>query len=240
MITAAVLIIGNEILSGRTQDINTSWLGHELNLRGIQVREARVVSDNKQEIIDAIHALGAKYTYVFTTGGIGPTHDDITADAVAAAFNVALPENAEARRRLEEYYNDPAKLNEARLKMAKIPEGAKLIDNPISAAPGFNIQNIYVMAGIPSIMRAMFKSFADTLKGGAEIHSLSIKCEAGEGDLAAPLTEMQNKYPDVDIGSYPACDDNNFQYVRIVLRHSDPERLQRVHDETKEIISNIC
>ncbi len=240
MVTAAVLVIGNEILSGRTKDANTAWLGHELNLRGIQVREARVVPDIKQEIIDAVLALSKKHTYVFTTGGIGPTHDDITADAIAAAFNVALPENSEARRRLEIHYNDPSKLNEARLKMAKIPEGADLIDNPISAAPGFIIENVYVMAGIPKIMQAMFEGFANNLKGGATVHSMSIECPAGEGDLAAPLTDLQNKYPSVDIGSYPTNNNDGGWLVRVVLRHTDQDLLQQAYNDAAEIIKKLC
>lgn len=239
MVTAAVMIIGNEILSGRTQDTNTSWLGHELNLRGIQVREARVVPDDQDEIIQALNALRQKYTYVFTTGGIGPTHDDITAAAVAAAFNVPLPENTEARKRLEEYYADPSKLNEARLKMARIPEGAGLIDNPITAAPGFIMENVYVMAGIPSIMKAMFEGFVDTLEGGSTVHSLSIKCKAGEGDLAAPLSDLQTKYPMVDIGSYPSQKDNQSWYVQIVLRHTDQDILQRAYDDAKLVLEKI-
>ena len=201
-ITAAIIIIGDEILSGRTKDINTSWLATELNLRGIQVAEVRVVSDKQDAIIEAVNTLRARNNYVFTTGGIGPTHDDKTAEAITAAFDTELHADAEAVSRLEDYY-PPEKRNAARMKMALVPKGAGLIDNPISAAPGFIMDNVYVMAGIPSIMQAMFKGYADSLTGGAEVHSLSLELECGEGDLAAPLSQLQDEFPDIDIGCYP-------------------------------------
>ncbi|MBE9558517.1 MAG: competence/damage-inducible protein A, partial [Proteobacteria bacterium] len=157
--TAALLIVGNEILSGRTTDANLPYIAGRLNDLGIRLSEVRVVADIEAEVVDALNALRARYTYVFTTGGIGPTHDDITADCVAKAFGLALIESAEARRRLEERYEESGmELNEARLRMARTPEGAVLIDNPVSAAPGFQVENVFVMAGVPKIMQAMFES----------------------------------------------------------------------------------
>ncbi|MDH5557825.1 MAG: competence/damage-inducible protein A [Alphaproteobacteria bacterium] len=219
--TAALLIIGNEILSGRTTDANVPYIAGRLNALGIRLSEVRVVPDVEAEIVDALNALRARYTYVFTTGGIGPTHDDITADCVAKAFGVALVEDAEARRRLEERYAETGiELNEARLRMARAPVGAVLIDNPVSAAPGFQIENVFVMAGVPKIMQAMFESLRERLVGGDPLISRSIASRLPEGMIAQGLGEIQARHQGVDIGSYPSYSSAGFG-VAVVLRHTD-------------------
>lgn len=234
--TAAIIVIGNEILSGRTKDLNLGWLGEQLNLRGIRVKEARFIADDEAAIIDAVNSLRQHYQYVFTTGGIGPTHDDITAACIAKAFDTPLTEHPAARALLEEYYGD--RLNESRLRMAKTPEGARLIDNPVSAAPGFQMENVYVMAGIPKIMQAMFHGFADDLSGGQTLKSVAIDCHFGEGDIAPGLTEIQSRHPDVEIGSYPACTPGDIA-VSIILRHSDDSTLKAVAGEVKDMIETL-
>lgn len=223
-VTAAVLIIGNEILSGRTQDVNLSFLGQRLGALGIRLLEARVVPDIEAEIVDAVNALRSRYSYVFTTGGIGPTHDDITSECVAKAFGLPLVVNEEAKRRLLARYRDPAALNAARLRMAMMPEGAELIDNPISAAPGYRIGNVHVMAGVPEIMRTMFDGVAPTLTGGPPLLSRSIETNLLEGDVAAPLGALQRDFPTIDIGSYPFNRQGRFG-CRLVLRGTDAEAL---------------
>lgn len=200
-ITACIVVIGNEILSGRTHDKNTHWLAGQLTKLGIQVREARVVPDVEAVIVATLRECSAKWDYVFTTGGIGPTHDDITADSVAAAFNTTVELNPQAHQLLKDHYKE--QLNEARLKMARIPKGATLFDNPISAAPGFKLGNVHVMAGVPSIMRAMFDSFKHTLKGGPPVLSKTVSGTATEGQIATELTTIQAAHEDVEIGSYP-------------------------------------
>ena len=202
-VEASVIIIGNEILSGRTQDKNIAFLGERLNALGINLAEVRIVPDKEHRIIEAVKTLHTTYDYVFTTGGIGPTHDDITAESIANAFGVPIELNPEAVRMLEERY-EPDMLNESRLRMARIPKGAILIENPISKAPGFKIENVYVLAGVPEIAQAMFESVAQTLKTGEPIVSATVLC-AGlpEGNLAGPLSDIQKRHPDVDIGSYP-------------------------------------
>ncbi|HSK39399.1 MAG TPA: competence/damage-inducible protein A, partial [Arenibaculum sp.] len=190
-VTAAVIVIGNEILSGRTQDANLGYMARRLTELGIRLREARVIADDPDEIVAAVNALRSRYDHVFTTGGIGPTHDDITSGCVAKAFGVELERNAEAVRRLEAHYGDPSMLNAARLRMAEIPVGATLIDNPVSAAPGFRIGNVHVLAGVPSIMRAMFDGIAPGLRGGPPIHARTVSCALAEGTLAEGLGALQ-------------------------------------------------
>ena len=220
-VTAALLIVGNEILSGRTTDANLPFIAEKLGEMGIRLAETRVVPDVAGEIIDAVNALRGKYTYVFTTGGIGPTHDDITAQCVARAFGVELVQNPEARRRLEERWADTGiELNEARLRMANAPEGAVLIDNPVSAAPGFQIGNVFVMAGVPKIMQAMFIGLRERLIGGDPLLSRTIACDLPEGALAEGLGEVQARHGEVDIGSYPSYAGTGFR-VALVLRHTD-------------------
>ena len=198
--TAAVLIIGNEILSGKTQEANLQFMAQSFARLGIKLAEARVIRDEPAVIAAVVNELRARYTYVFTTGGIGPTHDDLTAESVAQAFGRKLVVNEEARRRIA---SSGRELNQARLKMAMVPEGASLIDNSVSFAPGFRIGNVFVLAGVPSIARAMFAACEHELEGGSPILSESIDVYQREGDFAAALEAIAKRYPEVDIGSYP-------------------------------------
>lgn len=224
-VTAGLLVIGDEILSGRTKDVNIGATADFCTDLGIDLMEVRVVSDVTDDIVDAVNALRARYTYVFTTGGIGPTHDDITADAIAKAFGVALPINAQAREMLEARWKQTGtEVNEARLRMARIPEGADLIVNSVSAAPGFRIGNVHVMAGVPIIMRAMLEALAPTLKGGKKVMSATVKAAVGEGTVGGPLGELQAEYPDVKMGSYPQMGKDRVM-TELVLRSSDAARL---------------
>ncbi|MGQ0675002.1 MAG: competence/damage-inducible protein A [Rhodospirillales bacterium] len=235
--TACLLIIGNEILSGRTQDANLPYLAKRLNQLGIRLAEARVVADAEAAIVRAVNEARAAHDYVFTTGGIGPTHDDITSGSVAKAFGVKLERNPEAVRRLEKHY-PPGALNEARLHMAEMPAGAALIDNPVSTAPGFRLGNVYVMAGVPRIMQAMFEGIAPTLVGGKPMLTRSVSCTLGEGVLAKGLGEIQARHPDVDIGSYPYYRVGGFG-VSLVARGADKGRLELVAREIAELIAAL-
>jgi molybdenum cofactor synthesis domain-containing protein len=229
-VTAAVILIGNEILSGRTQDANLGYLAEHLNTVGVRVMEARVVADIEADIVAAVNACRARYDYVFTTGGIGPTHDDISSAAVAQAFGLPLRLNAEAVARLERHY--PAgRINDARMRMAMVPEGASLIDNPISAAPGFRIENVFVLAGVPVIMRAMFDGLAHSLNGGLPMRSRTFRINLAEGTMAADLGALQDRYADVEIGSYPSFGRPGELGVRIVLRGTDAARLAAASDD---------
>jgi len=219
--TAAILVIGDEILSGRTRDANMHHLAGELTKHGIELAEARVVSDDHDAIVAAVRALSAAYDTVFTSGGIGPTHDDITADAIAAAFDVSIDVRADARALLQAHYDRQGmELNAARLRMARIPDGATLIDNPVSIAPGFVIGNVNVMAGVPSIFQAMLASVIPTLTGGAPMLSQSLRIARGEGDIAGPLSDLAAAHPEVSIGSYPFIRDG-VHGANIVVRSSD-------------------
>jgi molybdenum cofactor synthesis domain-containing protein len=234
-ITAAILVIGNEILSGSTQDINVAFIAKRLAERGIILCEVRVVRDDEGQIVAALNALRAAYTYVFTTGGIGPTHDDITSECVAKAFGVKHEVNAAAKKLLEDYYAQRnIDLNAARLRMATIPSGAKLIDNPVSVAPGFNIGNVFVMAGVPKIMQGMFDHVDRLIEGGPPMLSRTLKCNQKEGDIAADLTAIQKEFPEVDIGSYP----HMFQTpsLSLTLRAADEARLNAAFDKTAAMI----
>lgn len=202
--TAAMLVIGDEILSGRTQDSNTHHLAVALSSAGIDLCEARVVRDDADAIAAAVQVLSSEYDHVFTSGGIGPTHDDITADSVARAMNRSIGIRADARAILAEHYKKSGvEMNEARLRMARIPDGAALIDNPVSAAPGFSVENVHVLAGVPSIFKAMVASILPTLNGGAPLMSRALDVYRGEGDVAAPLAELASRYPQLTFGSYP-------------------------------------
>ena len=236
-VTAGLLVIGNEILSGRTQDANIAYLGHRLNEIGVRLAEVRVVPDIEADIVAAVNALRARFDYVFTTGGIGPTHDDITAASVAAAFDVPLVQNPEARARLEGNYR-AGDLNEARLRMANTPEGATLIDNPVSAAPGFQIGNVFVMAGIPVIMQAMFESIVHRLVGGKPLLSRTFTVSLPEGKIAAGFGALQAAYPDVEMGSYPFSRDGRFT-TRLVLRSSEEDRLAAAAAELETMITGL-
>ena len=202
--TAAVLLIGNEVLSGRTKDKNLGFIADYLSALGIDLMEARIVADDEADIVAAVNALRARFTYVFSTGGIGPTHDDITADCMAKAFGVGISHHPEAVAILTAYFVEMGReANEARMRMARIPEGATLILNPISRAPGFRIGNVFVMAGVPKIMQAMMESLSVQLVKGEPVQSITIEFQGGEGDVAKPLGEIQNNFANVTIGSYP-------------------------------------
>ena len=219
--TAAMLVIGDEILSGRTRDSNMHFLARALTDHGIRLLEARVVADEHDRIKQAVQALSAGYDHVFTSGGIGPTHDDITADAVADAMGAAIDIRDDARAILQAHYDRQGQeLNAARLRMARIPEGASLIDNPISAAPGFTIGNVHVMAGVPVIFEAMVASVLPTLTGGAPMLSQSLRVVRGEGDIAEALGQLAKDHPEVSIGSYPFHRDG-VHGSNIVVRSQD-------------------
>ena len=236
-VTAALIVIGDEILSGRTKDVNIGAVADFCTDLGIDLKEVRVISDETDEIVEAVNALRARYTYVFTTGGIGPTHDDITADAVAKAFGVALPINAQARAMLESRWKETGtEVNEARLRMARIPEGADLIVNSVSAAPGFRIGNVHVMAGVPIIMRAMLEALTPTLKGGKKVMSVTVKAAVGEGTVGGPLGELQAQYPDVKMGSYPQMGKDRVM-TELVLRSSDAARLEEAAGKVRDMVA---
>ena len=226
--TAAVLIIGNEILSGRTQDTNLNYIAQSLTKIGIRLAEARVVADVEREIVDAVNALRKRYTHVFTTGGIGPTHDDITVDCIAKAFGVAVEVNSEARALLTTHYTAD-KLTDARLRMARIPAGAKLIHNPISAAPGFQLDNVYVMAGVPNIMRAMLDGVIPTLKPGPTIYSKTVSGFVAESVIAEELGNVAKTYPQLDIGSYPWVRDARYG-TALVTRGTDKNAVDAANE----------
>jgi len=236
-VTASLVVIGNEILSGRTQDKNIAYLGEWLGKEGIRLAEVRVIPDVLQTIADTVNDLRQRFDYVFTTGGIGPTHDDITSESVAAAFGLPHGENPEARAILEAHYG-PEHLNEARLRMAKTPEGAVLIENPVSKAPGFQVENVFVLAGIPAIMQAMLDSLRHRLTGGDPILSRSLTANVQEGRVAADLGALQERYPDIDIGSYPFNRDGRFA-TRLVLRGTHRERLTAASGELEKIVANL-
>jgi molybdenum cofactor synthesis domain-containing protein len=237
IVTAAIVVIGNEILSGRTHDKNIPYIAVKLNEVGIQLREVRVVPDIEQEIVDGVNALRARYNYVFTTGGIGPTHDDITTASVAKAFGVAVVRDPEAEKSLRAYI-PVEKINEARLKMADVPQGATLIPNPVSAAPGFCIGNVYVMAGIPNIMQSMLEATLPHLKGGTSVGSLSVTSNLLEGTIAADLTAIQNRHLAVDIGSYPHFV-NGVRSTTLVCRAMDAKANQAAMDEIHAMIKKL-
>jgi molybdenum cofactor synthesis domain-containing protein len=237
--TAAVLLIGDEILSGRTKDRNLGFIADYLTALGIDLMEARVVPDVEAEIVAAVNALRARYSYVFTTGGIGPTHDDITADAIAKAFGVAIDHHPEAVATLTAYFKEIGREpNEARLRMARVPKGATLIDNPVSKAPGFQIGNVFVMAGVPKIMQAMLEQVEPRLTKGVPMQSRAIEVLGGEGDLAKPLAEIQSRYPAVIIGSYPFQSASGFA-ASLVLRSRDFAALDAAEAEVKAMARNL-
>jgi molybdenum cofactor synthesis domain-containing protein len=224
-VNAAVLVIGDEILSGRTQDTNTAHIARFLAALGIDLAEARVVPDRQDEIVAALNALRSRYTYVFTTGGIGPTHDDITADAVAAAFGVGISHHPEAMAMLAARYK-PGEFNPMRQRMARIPHTASLVKNVVSTAPGFQIGNVFVMAGVPMIMRAMLEDIAPRLKQGRRVETATVQTRLPEGRLAAGLARIQDEFPALTIGSYPFYrEDGNG--VQLVVRGREGEAVER-------------
>lgn len=223
--TAAMLVIGDEILSGRTRDANMHHLAGQLTEAGIDLTEVRIVSDDAPAIIAAVQALSASYSHVFTSGGIGPTHDDITADCIAAAFDTPIDIRDDARALLQAHYDRSGQeLNTARLRMARIPDGATMIDNPVSTAPGFTLGNVHVMAGVPSVFQAMIASVLPTLSGGAPLLSRSLRVVRGEGDIAGPLGEFAARHPDLSVGSYPFQKDGIYG-ANLVVRGQDAAAL---------------
>ncbi|MBM3486116.1 MAG: competence/damage-inducible protein A [Alphaproteobacteria bacterium] len=239
VVTACVLVIGNEILSGRTQDKNLQFLALNLNEIGIRVTEARVIPDVRETIVATVDWARRHFDYVFTTGGIGPTHDDITSECVGEAFGRPMRRFPEAVAALEARLK-PGELNEARLRMATFPDGAELVKNRISAAPGFRMENVYVLAGIPSIMQAMFEELKSGLRGGRPVQSRTVVVALGEGAIAAGLGALQESYADIDIGSYPAVSgpDRRFR-VSVVMRGTDPVRLDACRDELLALLRGL-
>ncbi|MCK0121320.1 molybdopterin-binding protein [Loktanella sp. F6476L] len=233
--TAAMLVIGDEILSGRTRDANMHYLAGQLTEAGIDLKEVRVVSDDAPAIVAALKALSAAYDTVFTSGGIGPTHDDITADCIAAAFDDHIDVRDDARALLQAHYDRSGQeLNDARLRMARIPDSATLIDNPVSTAPGFTVQNVHVMAGVPSVFQAMVASVLPTLTGGAPLLSRTLRVDRGEGDIAGPLGQFAQTYIDLSVGSYPFQKDGKYG-SNVVVRGADATRLDGAMAELAKI-----
>ena len=238
IVTAAILVIGDEILSGRTKDKNIGYIAEYLTNIGIDLKEVRVVPDEEEEIVAALNALRKRYAYVFTTGGIGPTHDDITADSVAKAFGVPIGVDERARAMMLERYR-PDDLNEARLRMARIPEGADLVENPISKAPGFRIGNVIVMAGVPSIMQAMLDAAAPGLQTGVKMMSETIKGDVREGDIGTELGEIAKLHPNVSIGSYPFFDEKSGPNTNLVIRSRDAGHLTAARADVEAMLTRV-
>ena len=234
---AALIIIGNEILSGRTKDKNLAYLAEWLNEIGIQLYEVRVIRDDENEIIDCVNLLRRKYNYVFTTGGIGPTHDDITTESIAKAFNVELETNPEALKILQSYYKE-GELNEARLKMTLLPKGAELVENPVTKAPGFKMENVFVMAGIPSIMQGMLEGAKIFLKIGNKMTSKSIDVFMPESYVAEELSKIQDNYPEVEIGSYPFNKEGQFG-TSLVMRSANLNTLELCASDVTKMVKKL-
>jgi molybdenum cofactor synthesis domain-containing protein len=233
IVTAALIVIGDEILSGRTKDKNIGYIADYLTNIGIQLKEVRIVPDAEAEIVAAVNALRVRYTYVFTTGGIGPTHDDITADSVAKAFGVGIDVDERALAPMKAYFERRGvELTPARLRMARIPFGAKLVENSVSIAPGFMLENVIVMAGIPAIMQVMLDAAAKHLKTGKKMLSSALDLHRPEGEIAGMFEELQKRYPDVPMGSYPFIRDNK-PGTQLVLRSIDAARLAEAENELK-------
>jgi molybdenum cofactor synthesis domain-containing protein len=239
IVTAAMLVIGDEILSGRTKDRNIGHLADVMTAVGIDLKEVRIVADEEADIADAINALRARYTYLFTTGGIGPTHDDITADSVARAFGVPCEHDAAAMALLSQHYaKREMEFTEARMRMARMPRGAVHIDNPVSVAPGFRIGNVHVMAGVPAIFQAMLDNVLPTLRTGAKMLSVTIPCPLGEGTIGGPLGEIQKAHPDTIIGSYPKYRDGTF-WTELVVRARSPQALEAARDAVAAMVADL-
>ncbi|MBV9556640.1 MAG: competence/damage-inducible protein A [Pseudolabrys sp.] len=240
IVTASILVIGDEILSGRTKDKNIGYIAEYVTALGIDLREVRVVSDVEGEIVAALDALRSRYSYVFTTGGIGPTHDDITADSVAKAFGVALEFHPEAVRIISERAAAMGtEMNEARMRMARIPKGATLVPNKVSGAPGFQIGNVIVMAGVPSIMQAMLDAVAPSLKTGVKMLSETIRADAREGDVGTELGAIAKTHTEVSIGSYPFFDEKLGPNTNIVVRARDAGKLAAARADVEAMLSRV-
>jgi molybdenum cofactor synthesis domain-containing protein len=239
IVTAAMVVIGDEILSGRTKDRNIGHLADIMTAIGIDLKEVRIVPDEEDEIVAAINALRARYTYVFTTGGIGPTHDDITADAVSKAFGVPCEYDAKAYAMLEESYAQRAMdFTDARKRMARMPREAEHIDNPVSIAPGFRIGNVHIMAGVPAIFQAMLDKVVPTLKTGTKLLSATVQCPFGEGTIGGPLGEIQKAHPDTIIGSYPKYLDGKF-WTELVVRAREATALEAARAEVEAMVTGL-
>ncbi|MBM3646415.1 MAG: competence/damage-inducible protein A [Alphaproteobacteria bacterium] len=237
-VTACIIVIGNEILSGRTRDANIQYFATELGQLGVRVMECRVVPDIEETIVATVNEVRRKFDYVFTTGGIGPTHDDITADCIAKAFGVGISEHPEAVARMTRHYGDPALFTPARRRMARVPHGGILVDNPVSVAPGFQLENVFIFAGIPKVAEAMFQSMRHRLVGGTPVLSRTVRTNLPEGIIAEPLGALQQRYQDLDIGSYPAFR-NGKPSVSLVLRGTDEPRLVAAAAELIETIHGM-
>ncbi len=238
--TACLILIGNELLSGRTQDKNLAFIAKGLNDMGIRMRAAHVIPDIRQTIIDTVNEARAAYDYVFTTGGIGPTHDDITTECVAAAFGVDTyvdPETADLLTKRVEARGEV--MNDARLRMATFPAGAELLKNEVSAAPGYKLENVFVMAGVPRIMQVMFEEAKAHLQGGETVKSRGAAIDLGEGTIADPLSELQDCYPMIDIGSYPQMRQGVGFRVSVVLRGTDEDMLDQAHGELMQMLRDL-
>ncbi len=239
IVTAAMLVIGDEILSGRTKDKNIGFVADYLTGMGIDLSEVRIVPDDKDAIVEAVNALRHRYDYVFTTGGIGPTHDDITAESISQAFGVPCEPHPKAMREMAQYYESRnMEFTEARQRMARTPKGAELIDNPISKAPGIRIQNVHIMAGVPQIMQAMMDAIAPTLKGGQKIISQVVDCPYGEGTVGGPLGKIQDNHPDTMIGSYPRYEDGAYS-TQIVVRGRDQIAVALAIKDVQNMLKNV-
>jgi molybdenum cofactor synthesis domain-containing protein len=238
IVTAGLLVIGDEILSGRTKDKNIGYIAEYLTAIGIDLKEVRVVADDEAAIVDAVNALRHRYTYLFTTGGIGPTHDDITADSVAKAFGVPIGYDPRAVAIMRERFAEH-ELNEARMRMTRIPEGADLVPNKVSRAPGFWLGNVIVMAGIPTVMQAMLDEVAPKLKTGAKMLSETVRADAREGDIGTPLGDIAKAYPEVSIGSYPFFDDQRGPNSNVVLRARDAVKLAAAKRAVEEMLVRV-
>lgn len=237
-VTAGVILIGDELLSGRTRDTNLGDIAWFLEPLGVQVGEARIISDNADTIVETVRTFAGRFDYVFTTGGIGPTHDDITADCIAKAFNVGISERADAIDALRERYGEE-ELNAARRRMARIPDGASLIKNPVSQAPGFQTENVFTLAGVPGIMRGMLQDIGHRIKGGAAVYSRTVLAAGiGEGDAAGPLAEIEKAYSGVSIGSYPFFDEN-MRGANFVARGRDQNILDQVEADLKALVETL-
>ncbi|WP_349357439.1 molybdopterin-binding protein [Stappia sp.] len=237
IVTAGFVVIGDEILSGRTKDKNIGYLAEFLTAIGIDLVEVRVVPDVEERIVEAVRALSERCTYVFTSGGIGPTHDDITADAIARAFGVGIDHDPRAVAILRAFYPE-GQLTEARLRMARIPHGAELIENAVSRAPGFRIGNVHVMAGVPAVMQAMLDAIAPTLKTGLKMHTAAIDADLPESRLAGALREIQDAHPGVMIGSYPRSNDGRFS-TQVVVRARDTALLETAERAVRAAVDSL-
>ena len=237
IVTACVLVIGNEILSGRTQDKNINYLAKGLEALGVRLREVRVIPDDRAKIVDTVNQCRAAFDYVITTGGIGPTHDDITSECVAQAFGVGMYRDPETVELIRSYMQS-GEMNEARMRMATFPDGAELISNPVSAAPGYRKDNVFVLAGVPQIMQAMFDGMKPLLVGGSRMRARAVHVHLPEGAIAEALGELQDRYPDIDIGSYPAMRQRRFG-VSVVLRGTDEKLLDRALADVRSALAAL-